>query len=692
MPSSEGLGTNKWFSIYVPETKVAQTVTTYQSYLRVGGPDTTTEAGFVNALKVSYQDEAAQPAVQAAFGASPTGGIVLYTEGDLVQFVNGRADTRVLNDSYVVHVLNKSDVGKVPAGGATTPAKTYRAYFRLGKENSDVEKPLTGAVRDAELLGFIGVLAPTPESSINTAQKQQFINDVLGGPIPAAGEPPTDAEILKVQTARSNLLSLAKTGDPLAIHALESLRMSGEPQANVTYDGKTAKAWALAALQGVHQTFADRARDGALKGDTAARTRLHNAINPTPPSLPDPLARRKLVELAQSPNPAATQSFNGQTAARDWAAAELAAVSAGKELPARWSLGSGVALYADQPITLTTPSALKITVGSDSRTALGPTYTEAYDVSDDVIQQIKDGYITQAAQIPKKKLITASLTRRERSGLSWRTSKFDQAKTLGYTLSDSGSFGVTHSYAFAAGLKLTNGISGSFDASIGVSASVPSAFKVEVGKKRIETSWSGGKLNYSKDQVLTGSSVKLSVGAVEDFVVWPASEGLALAIRIGMMAVNGLVLAYTATGLGIGDATTGEGEESTKNVREFLDAGEPVYIAVSVLNAVFMAAGLIVGVIQLAARAAGTASQAALPAQPANILMNTAGIKIQCGASYINLDASGVTICGPQVQVVGGITNMIPAYMTGNMTPTQIVEAAQFAEAFGFPMDAFAGL
>jgi hypothetical protein len=691
MPT-QNLGTDKWFSIYVPETKTGQTVTTYQSYLRVGSPDTTTEANFVNALKTSYQDEAAQPAVQAAFGASPTGGIVLYTEGDIVQFVNGRSDTRVLNDSFVVHVLNKSDVSKAPVQGAKTPAKTYRAYLRLGKENSDIEKPLTGVARDADLVHFIRFFAPTPPSPIDAAKKQAFIDDVLGGPVPAANEQPSDADLLKVQTERTNLLNQAKTGDPLAIEAIEALRTSADPKASVTYDGKTAKAWALASLQGLHQTFANQQRDAALKGDTAARAKLNTALNPTASTPEDPMARRKLVELAQSPNPAATQSFNGQTAARDWAAAELAAVSAGKELPARWSLGSGVALYADQPITLTTPSALKITVGSDSRTALGPTYTEAYDVSDDVIQQIKDGYITQAAQIPKKKLITASLTRRERSGLSWRTSKFDQAKTLGYTLSDSGSFGVTHSYAFAAGLKLTNGISGSFDASIGVSASVPSAFKVEVGKKRIETSWSGGKLNYSKDQVLTGSSVKLSVGAVEDFVVWPASEGLALAIRIGMMAVNGLVLAYTATGLGIGDATTGEGEESTKNVREFLDAGEPVYIAVSVLNAVFMAAGLIVGVIQLAARAAGTASQAALPAQPANILMNTAGIKIQCGASYINLDASGVTICGPQVQVVGGITNMIPAYMTGNMTPTQIVEAAQFAEAFGFPMDAFAGL
>jgi hypothetical protein len=692
MPTYEGLGTNKWFSIYVPETKTGQTVTTYQSYLRVGSPDTTTEAGFLNALKASYSDEAAQPAVQAAFGASPTGGIVLFTEGDIVQFVNGRSDTRVLNDSYVVHVLNKSDVSKPPASDAKTPAKTYRAYLRLGKENSDVEKPMTGVVRDAELAGFIRVLAPTPQNPIDAAKKQKFIDDVLGGPVPASGQQPDSATTLKVQTARADLLSQAQTGDPGAIEALEALRTSADPKADVTYDGKTAKAWALASLQGLHQTFANRWRDGALKGDTDARTKLKSAINPTAPSPQDPLARRKLVELAQSPNPAAAQSFNDQPPARDWAAAELARVSAGRELPARWSLGSGVALYADQPISLTTPSALKITVGSDSRTALGPTYTEAYDVSDDVIQQIKDGYITQAAQIPKKKLITASLTRRERSGISWRTSKFDQAKTLSYALSDSGSFGVTHSYAFAAGLKLTNGVSGSFDASIGVAASVPSAFKVELGKKRIETSWSGGKLLYSKDQVLTGSTVKLSVGAVEDFVVWPASEGLATIIRIGMAAVNALVLAYTATGLGIGDRTTGEGEESTQNVREFLEAGEPVYIAVSVLNAVFMAAGLIVGVIQLIARAAGTASQAALPAQPANILMNAAGIKIQCGASYINLDASGVTICGPQVQVVGGITNMIPAYMTGNMTPTQIVEAAQFAEAFGVPLDAFAAL
>jgi len=649
--------TDKWFSVYVPRR--TDTANAYESYFRLGTPDIAAESARLLELQSAYTDALAQPAVEAAFGGNPTSGVAFYTEGDLVQFVNGKVDTRVLNDSFTVHVLNKADA--VHAGeDPSKPVTTYRSYFRLGKPNKTIETQIKSAVPSvAQLLAYAVALAPTATSTISPATKQAKIESVLTGDI----------------GARTSLRSSAESGDATALQGLEDLRNSSDARASTEYDGKTAKAWALAALRDLHDKFANSLRDKALFGDTAARDKLKaRAI------AGDPVARRKLTELAESKVAAAATGYNGQAAANEWAKAALAAVPGGPDMLASFSLGDGVALYSDRPITLTTPVALKITVGSESRTVLGPTYSEAYDVSDEVIQQIKDGVITQPGKISQKRLITASLTAREASRASWRTTKFDQAKALSYSLNDSGSFGISSSYAFAFGLKLANGIAGSFDGSIGVSVSVPTSFKVELTKKRIETSWTGGKISYSADQDLKGKSVKLSVGSVEDVTVSPAREALVLGLRLGMVAVNALVLVYTATGAGIGNSTSGEGEESTKNMREFLVAGEAVYIAVSTLNAIFMAAGLIVSVIQIATKATVGAAQAVSPAQTPNIVLNSAGIKLQCGASYIHIDPSGIALYGPQVYVASPMTQVLPTYLTGNLSPAGIVEAVDQAE------------
>ncbi len=644
--------TDKWFSVYVPRR--TDTANAFESYFRMGTPDVATEAARLSDLQSAYTDALAQPAVEAAFGGNATSGVAFYTEGDLVQFVNGKVDTRVLNDSFTVHVLNKADVARAGQDPAK-PVTTYRSYFRLGKPNKTIETQIKLAVPSlTDLLAFALALAPTPKSPISAATKQATIEAVLAGDV----------------KARTTLLTAAESGDPAALQALEALRTSSDPRASTVNDGTTANAWALAALRERHEKFASSLRDKALLGDTAARDKLKaRAI------AGDPVARRQLIELAESKVAAAATSQNGQTAANEWAKGAIAAIPGGAELLASWSLGDGVALYSDRPITLTTPVALKVTVGSESRTVLGPTYSEAYDVSDEVIQQIKDGVITQPGKIPHKRLITASLTAREASRLSWRTTKFDQAKALTYSLNDSGSFGITSSYAFALGLKLSNGISGAFDSSIGVAVSVPSALKVELTKKRLETSWSGGKISYSADQDLKGKSVKLSVGSVEDVAVAPAREALVLALRLGMIAVNGLVLVYTATGVGIGNSTSGEGEESTKNVREFLAAGEAVYIAITALNAIFLAAGLIVSAIQIATKGTVGAAQAASPAQTANLVLNSAGIKLQCGASYIHIDPSGISLFGPQIYVASPMTQVLPAYLSGNLSPTGVVDA-----------------
>src|SRR5262249_15000519 len=150
----------------------------------------------------------------------------------------------------------------------------------------------------------------------------------------------------------------------------------------------------------------------------------------------------------------------------------------GDVMLANFSLGDGVALYSDRPVTVTTPDTMKVTVGSDSRTALGTTYAEVYDVDDDTINAIRDGRITSTGSIANKTLISATLTRRALnipgaavSGLAplWRTTKFDQTRSLSYSITDSGSFSFSSAYTFGMGMKFNNGVSASFDASAGVS-------------------------------------------------------------------------------------------------------------------------------------------------------------------------------------------------------------------------------
>ena len=656
----------QWFSVYVPWTSGSAQ---RESYLRLGSPDTTTEAQFLATLQASYADATAEPAVRAAFGGTPTSGAVIYTRGDLVQFVHGRCDTRVLDDSFVAHVLNKSDVD---AGGP----KTHRAYLRLGKPNRDIEDPLSSLPLADDIVTLVRelVLAAPAADAMDATVAAQNRETTLAGPVEA------------VLGARSSLVAAARANATAAIDALEALRTSADARAATDYDGKNAKKWGLSELRKLHDFFATSWKGRILGGEAAARTKFEAR------AATDPVVRGKLLELAESTTPGALQ---GTPATNAWAKGVLDGLATGREMEARFSLGDGIALYADKAVTLTTPSALKMTVGSDSRTVLGPSYNETYSVSDDVIQKIKDGVITQVEQIDDKRLITASLTQRDLLGLTWRTVKFDQAKALSYSVSDGGSFAVSSSYAFGAGFKFGNSISGSFDSTLGVSVSVPlSLFKVECGSKGyVETSWPFGKVNYQHSQDLKGTTVQLSVQAAKDVVAVPAKifNGV---MRVGMGVIHAAVLTYTAAGLIIGQLKTGEGEDASQPMKNYLVIGEGFYTAITVLNAVFMAAGIVVGVIQLVTRKTVDFASTSAPATPPNILMNAAGIKLQCGASYIHLDNTGIAIYGPTVYVAGPMTTVVPSYITSPTTPTQIAQSiAEIDELFGEGfMDALAAV
>ncbi len=649
--------TDKWFTVYVPPSTGGT-----ESYLRIGSPDTTTETSFLSTLQAAYQASTAQPAVQAAFGTSSTAGMVVYTAGDLVQFVNGTADTRVLNDRYIVHVLNKATIDAASTKKATDADKTYRTYLRLGKPSDLIEGAMQGNAADADLVKFIKDLA--------YAEPKTVVAD---------GNAKRDLAIGGNADARTYLKTAAEKSDRGAIDRIGEVLNNTNTDPVVRAD---AQGWARTTLVALQLKLANSRKNEALLDTDDGRTKLAaSAANK------DPVARRKLIEIYETSaaglasGAAVAGLVRGMTVAKvqsaqTWAKGVLDGLGkSGDELLARWSLGDGVALYSDRPITLTTPDKLKVSVGSDSRTVFGPSYSEVYDVSNDVIAQIKDGTIATIDQVPDKRLITATLVRRELSGASWRSTKFDQSKSLSYSLSDSGSFGLTSSYAFGAGLKLSNGITAGYDASFGISCGVSTSFKVDCSKTSLETSFPFSKIKYDATATTKANSITLSVNPVENVVNWMTAEKYAVAARVVVGIINAAALAYTAIAAGIGNQKSDASKSETNAVRGFLEAGEAVYITASVVNAALLAGALIVGVIQLVSRKTAQATSDNLPLQPTNIILNSAGIKLQAGTSYINIDPTGIQIYGPQVLVAGPLTNVLPEYLTGNLTATQVLQA-----------------
>jgi hypothetical protein len=120
--------------------------------------------------------------------------------------------------------------------------------------------------------------------------------------------------------------------------------------------------------------------------------------------------------------------------------------------------------------------------------------------------------------------------------------------------------------------------------------------------------------------------------------------------RISVALMNEVVLAYTVSG-GIAGATG-----NRDDVEGFLDSGVEFYGIFTALNAVFMAAGVFVGVVQTHGHYLPKAKVVATP----NITLDDGGIKLQCGNSSINITTTGITISGPTVNLFGGSGIVMP--------------------------------
>lgn len=651
----------RWFTVYVPDADTGHSPSTspstsHESYFRVGGADVTTESGFLDSLKSFYKDALGEAAVAAAFGSTATDGIVQYTQGDLVQYIGGKADTRVLDDSYTVHVLNRRDEDAALTS-TDSAQKTFRSYLRLGKPNKDLELALSAATPPALVLEMIKALPrPPADTPINLSHA---VEQVLSGD----------------QPTRALLADRAMHGDDAALDLLEAIRVSNDPRATVAYGGSDAHRWALASLNGIHAEAVKSQGQLARIGSNEARDRLATRARAG-----DSVVRKKLQELADSKDPADAYGGSGPwatgggTPPKTWAKALLKEIGADADTRPRFSLGDGIAMFSDKSMTITTPDALKVTVGKDARTVLGSTYSETYDVSDEVLNQIRSGEISGVSQITDKRLVTASLTERSAIG-SWRTTKFDLAKTLNVGVADNGSFQIGSALTYIAGLKLGNLLGASFDANTGLSAAAPTGSKVELVGTGMETAWPKGKVNYKENQSLKGRTVTLAVDPVAIFC-GNTNMLLTKLIRGLMSTTNAALAAYTAAFAAcsaVGD-TDADGEAE---VKAMLETAEAIYLAVLAINVVTTVAMGIASIVQIATELASKTKDAASPSQPTNITLNSAGIKLQCGTSYLEVNASGVSINGTQVAMASPTTSFVPQSTPSTVTPTQLLSVAQ---------------
>lgn len=137
---------------------------------------------------------------------------------------------------------------------------------------------------------------------------------------------------------------------------------------------------------------------------------------------------------------------------------------------AKYSLGTGVTLYSDQVVAVETPRELRVTVGGDSRTVFGPTFSVNYDVDDATIAKVRAGGGLNLSAVGKKRIVTTTKVGRDHIGDSWRTTKIDRSKSLTFGMGDKGDFSLSSSMSSTYGLKLSGGVTASFDMSAGFSA------------------------------------------------------------------------------------------------------------------------------------------------------------------------------------------------------------------------------
>jgi hypothetical protein len=629
-------------------------------------------------------------------------GVFFGTDGDLVQVVKRSAVTRVLDGNYYVYVQDDETIANLATTDATADNRSYRAYFRLGKPESPLEGVLGGtvAVEDRRLL--VGEFLPTARST-NESQENcaKLLTQAVTGAdshlvtVTAADK---DVGLVKAdyqRAARTALETKARYADRRALdHVLLAFdeKAGGDPT-----EKADAKSWANGVLgrqvpfllrnaylleepAGSRAKLFTYAKDGSQPGRQGAARRAIAFVAETRATGVATGGTATDMPSALMENRTPQQALAWVVAAKEQATSHLKELDKlSGELLDRYTLGNGVALFSDRGIALNTPAQLTVTVGGDSRTVFGPTFSLVYGVDDATIEKIKSGEISNLADVHDKRIVTA--TRVDRDGLipgaaNWRTTSISRAKTLNVTMNDTGALSASSSTTATFGTRFTSGMSASFDTSVGFSSKASFGLAHDYGKSASKSDTSAGRTNaVDKEQNLTAGQLKFTY---KEPLTLPAT----LVRKTWGNVLNGMLAAsialqasYTAYLLGSTFNPNEKNDDETIKAR--MVAAEKVYLALTVLQAIGLVGGIALFLVEMFTKKTAGAVNLFMPTQVPNITVNASGIKLQAGSNFIVVTKFGIVLNGILIEN-GGLTMNSPLIKPSTLSAIQVEESVNF--------------
>jgi len=636
-------------------------------------------------------------------------GVFFGTDGDLVQVVKRSAVTRVLDGNYYVYVQDDETIANLATTNAavsTGDNRSYRAYFRLGKPESPLENMLGGTVAVADVRALVGEFLPTARST-NESQENcaKLLTQAVTGAdshlvTVTAADKDVGLETADYQrAARTALETKARYADR---RALDHILLAFDEKAGGNDTEKAAaKSWATGVLgrqvpfllrnaylleepAGSRAKLVTYAKDGSEPGRQGAARRAIAFVAETRATGVATGGTATDMPSALMENRTPQQALAWVVAAKEQATSHLKELDKlSGELLDRYTLGNGVALFSDRGIALNTPAQLTVTVGGDSRTVFGPTFSLVYSVDDATIEKIKSGEISNLADVTDKRIVTA--TRVDRDGLipgaaNWRTTSISRAKTLNVTMNDTGALSASSSTTATFGTRFTSGMSASFDASAGFAAKASVSYAYDYFKTASKLDIKAGKsIKVERKAKLDGGEVKISNTDVLQKPVNVTRKTWTNVVQ-GMLAASVLLQAsYTAYLLGSTFNPNAENDDETIKAR--MVAAEKVYIALTMLQAIGLIGSIAIFIIELLIEKAEAAKDVVAPFSAANVTVNSAGIKLQAGSNYVEITATGIKINGTTLNFNSPLTLMAPVPVPSPASPVNVASAVSLAGA-----------
>ena len=635
-------------------------------------------------------------------------GVFFGTDGDYVQVVKRSAATRILDGNYYVYVqddetiadLHETDAtasSDAPAAGGSDN-RSYRAYFRLGKPESPLESVLSGTVAVEDARALVGEFLPTAlsthETAVNCARLlTQAVTGEDSGVVPVTpsngDDAPTTADC--ISAARTALETKARYADR---RALDSILMAFDERGGGNEaEEADAKSWADGVLRtqlpfhlrnaylleepgGSRAKLLAYAKDGGQPAHQGAARRAIAFVaetRATGDDVPSGLMVNRTPQDVRAWVVAAKEKAGSHLKELDKLSGELLD---------RYTLGNGVALYSDRGIALNTPAELTVTVGGDSRTVFGPTFSLVYSVDDATIAKIKSGEIANLADVTDKKLVTA--TRVDRDSLipgaqgkaaNWRTTTIDRSKELKFSMSDSGALSASSSMNATFGTKFESNCSALFELKGGFESKASLGLEHEYSKSAsLSDSTAERTDEHENKQTLIAKELKFSVPTPLN----PANltKKTWTNLLTGMIvATNVLQAAYTAYLLGATFDPNAKNDDETIKARML--AAEKVYAAIMALQVLALVGGIVLFVVEKCFKKAADAVNLFSPTQVPNITINDSGVKIQAGSNFIVVTKFGILLNGLMIENCGQ-TSHFPLIKASTLTEIQIEESVNF--------------